>query len=290
MVEKHSDRFAYQQGGHFFYPKAGETLNQNWIVENLNNAFSTWNGKLTELWGLVTTSPQTFKGGAVWGVMQSLHSAMIGIGYALIVLFFAISLFKNTANFHELKRPEAAVHYLIRFVAAKALVGYGMDIMLSIFSICNGVVSDMAAGMGGISQAMVTLPGEVQSAIENVGFLASIPLWLVTILGSLFFSAVVRDDPHRVRAVLSPVYVHGAGSLAAGELCRGKHTVGRHFLYQELCRRLLRGCCHRAGLCHLCRLCQHTHGFGRRGYHDGVELSDRNYLQYACAGRADQRL
>lgn len=102
-------------------------MNQNWIVENLNNAFSTWNGKLTELWGLVTTSPQTFKGGAVWGVMQSLHNAMIGIGYALIVLFFAISLFKNTANFHELKRPEAAVHYLIRFVAAKTLVGYGIQ-------------------------------------------------------------------------------------------------------------------------------------------------------------------
>ena len=139
-------------------------MNQNWIVENLNNAFSTWNGKLTELWGLVTTSPQTFKGGAVWGVMQSVHDAMIGIGYALIVLFFAISLFKNTANFHELKRPEAAV--------------------------CNGVVSDMAAGMGGISQAMVTLPDEVQSAIENVGFLASIPLWLVTILGSLFITVL----------------------------------------------------------------------------------------------------
>lgn len=170
--------------------KEGETLNQNWIVENLNNAFSTWNGKLTELWGLVTTSPQTFKGGAVWGVMQSLHNAMIGIGYALIVLFFAISLFKNTANFHELKRPEAAVHYLIRFVAAKTLVGYGMDIMLNIFSICNGIVSDMAAGMGGISQAMVALPSEVQSAIENVGFLASIPLWLVTILGSLFITVL----------------------------------------------------------------------------------------------------
>ena len=88
------------------------------------------------------------------------------------------------------KRPEAAVHYLIRFVAAKTLVGYGMDIMLNIFSICNGVVSDMAAGMGGISQAMVALPGEVQSAIENIGFLASIPLWLVTILGSLFITVL----------------------------------------------------------------------------------------------------
>ena len=63
----------------FFYLKEGENLNQNWIVENLNNAFSTWNGKLTELWGLVTTSPQTFKGGAVWGVIQSLHNALIGM-------------------------------------------------------------------------------------------------------------------------------------------------------------------------------------------------------------------
>lgn len=110
----------------FFYLKVGENLNQNWIVENLNNAFSTWNGKLGELWGLVTTGPQTFKGGAVWSVMQTLHNGMVGIGYALVVLFFAISLCKNTMNFHELKRPEAAIHYFLRFVAAKALVGYGI--------------------------------------------------------------------------------------------------------------------------------------------------------------------
>lgn len=101
-----------------------------------------------------------------------------------------MSLFKNTANFHELKRPEAALHYLIRFVAAKTAVGYGMEIMLKVFEVCNGIVSEMADSMGGISQAMVSLPGEVQTAIENVGFLASIPLWLVTILGSLFVTVL----------------------------------------------------------------------------------------------------
>ena len=115
---------------------------------------------------------------------------MVGIGYALVVLFFAISLCKNTMNFHELKRPEAAIHYFLRFVAAKALVGYGMDIMLNVFSICNGIVTDMADSMGGISEAMVSLPAEMQTAIENVGFLASIPLWLVTILGSLFITVL----------------------------------------------------------------------------------------------------
>ena len=207
----------------FFYLKEGENLNQNWIVENLNNAFSTWNGKLGELWGLVTTGPQTFKGGAVWSVMQTLHNGMVGIGYALVVLFFAISLCKNTMNFHELKRPEAAIHYFLRFVAAKALVGYGMDIMLNVFSICNGIVTDMADSMGGISEAMVSLPAEMQTAIENVGFLASIPLWLVTILGSLFIA------PHRECA-------HDADEIADStctvQYPRNSHT-GRHLLRQK---------------------------------------------------------
>lgn len=165
-------------------------MNQNWIVENLNNAFATWNDKLSELWALVATSPENFKGGAVWAVMQNIHGTLLAIGYALVVLFFAMSLFKNTANFHELKRPEAALHYLIRFVAAKTAVGYGMEIMLKVFEVCNGIVSEVATGMGGISQAMASLPGEIQTAIENVGFLASIPLWLVTILGSLFITVL----------------------------------------------------------------------------------------------------
>ena len=118
------------------------------------------------------------------------HIVVNSVSYALVVLFFAISLCKNTMNFHELKRPEAAIHYFLRFVAAKALVGYGMDIMLNVFSICNGIVTDMADSMGGISEAMVSLPAEMQTAIENVGFLASIPLWLVTILGSLFITVL----------------------------------------------------------------------------------------------------
>lgn len=165
-------------------------MNQNWIVENLLNAFATWNSKLSELWALASTSPQSFKGGAVWGVMQGIHSGLLGIGYGLLILFFALSLFKNTANFHELKRPEAALHYLIRFVAAKTLVDYSMTILLAIFDICSGVVLQIAGSMGGISQAMVTLPAEIQTAIDNVGFLASIPLWLVTILGSLFITVL----------------------------------------------------------------------------------------------------
>ena len=39
--------------------------NNTWIVDNLNNALNTWNGKLAEIWQLLTQSPQTFKGGGI---------------------------------------------------------------------------------------------------------------------------------------------------------------------------------------------------------------------------------
>lgn len=165
-------------------------MNQNWIVDNINNAFGTWNAKLAELWTLVSMSPQAFKGGAIWAIMQGIHSAMMAIGYGLLILFFAIGLCKNTANFHDLKRPEAAIGYFIRFVAAKTLVGYSMTIMLKVFEVCNGIVSQAAGSLGGINQAMVTLPAQIATAINSVGFLASIPLWLVTILGSLFITVL----------------------------------------------------------------------------------------------------
>ena len=199
-------------------------MNQNWIVENLNNAFSTWNGKLGELWGLVTTGPQTFKGGAVWGVMQTLHNGMVGIGYALVVLFFAISLCKKHNEFSRVKNvPKLQIHYFLRFVAAKGACGIWHGHYANVFSICNGIVTDMANSMGGISEAMVSLPAEMQTAIENVGFLASIPLWLVTILRQLVhYGAFLCNDSYRVWSLLPFVYVHSAGSAAAGGFLRGK--------------------------------------------------------------------
>lgn len=234
--------------------------------------------------------PPNFKGGAVWSVMQTLHNGMVGIGYALVVLFFAISLCKNTMNFHELKRPEAAIHYFLRFVAAKALVGYGMDIMLNVFSICNGIVTDMANSMGGISEAMVSLPAEMQTAIENVGFLASIPLWLVTILGSLFITVLSFVMILTVYGRFSACICTQRWLRCRWRLLRGKHTIRGHIIFEKLCRRVLRGCGHCTGLRDLLSICQYANSSQRRGDHYCVELSCGNSFQYARIGWPYQRL
>ncbi|WP_346704721.1 hypothetical protein [uncultured Agathobaculum sp.] len=160
-------------------------MSDNWVVGNLENALSTWNEKLGELWTLLTQTPQNFKGGDIWDVIVDINSAVQGIGYGLLVLFFAMGVFQSAASFREIQRPEYALRHFIRFAAAKVAVGYGMEIMTAIFSICGGIVQTVMGGMGGAVTQAATLPSEIVDAIESVGFLQSIPLWLVSFLGSI---------------------------------------------------------------------------------------------------------
>ena len=72
-------------------------------------ALKNWNGKLAELWELITQSPATFKGGEIWTVITAISNALVGIGYGLLVLFFAMGVFQSAASFREIQRPEFAV-------------------------------------------------------------------------------------------------------------------------------------------------------------------------------------
>lgn len=159
-------------------------MNDNWLIESLKWTFEFWNNKQTEIWQLVSTTPEEFKGGDIWRLALTLNDGLKAIGYGLLVLFFALSICKSTINFRDLRRPEQGLRFFIRFVLAKTAVTYGIDLMTAIFNICTGIVSVIAEKMG-TAAADMALPEELEPAVNEVGFLASIPLWLVTILGCL---------------------------------------------------------------------------------------------------------
>lgn len=165
-------------------------ISDNWIVNILENALTDWNGKLSEIWALLTQTPQSFKGGDIWTMITGIHTAMVGIGYGLLVLFFAMGVFQSAASFRDFQRPEFALRHFIRFVLAKVAVGSCMEIMTAIFSVCGGVVATVMSGMGGSVSTAATLPTEIVTAIEGLGLLESIPLWLVSLLGSLFITVM----------------------------------------------------------------------------------------------------
>ena len=161
----------------------------NWIVGNLQNALDTWNGKLSEIYTLVTQSPSSFKDGTIWEIIVNINGALQAIGLALLVLFFGIGVVRTCTNFSELKRPEQAVKLFLRFAIAKGIVTYGLELMLAVFRIIQGIVSTIMAKSSFQASAM-TLPQEIITAIEDCGFFESIPLWAVTILGGLFVTVL----------------------------------------------------------------------------------------------------
>ena len=165
-------------------------MSDNWVVQNLQNALDTWNKKLTEIWSLIMQSPVDFKGGAIWNVIVSIHGALQAIGYALLVLFFLMGVIKTCGSFAEVKKPEHAFKLFIRFALAKAVITYGMELMLALFNIIQGVITTIitSAGFGSVSQTV--LPDSIVTAVENCGFFESIPLWAVTLIGGLFITVL----------------------------------------------------------------------------------------------------
>lgn len=160
-------------------------MSDNWIVQNIQNALDTWNSKLGEIWTLITQTPETFKGGAIWNVIKNIYGAMQGIGLALLVLFFVIGMMKTCGSLTEVKKPEHALKLFIRFAIAKVVVTYGMDLMLAIFNIIQGVITKIMTTAGMTGSTKTVLPQAVIKAVEDCGFFESIPLWAITIIGSL---------------------------------------------------------------------------------------------------------
>jgi len=162
----------------------------NWVVQNLENALETWNDKLSEIWQLLTQAPETFKGGTIWNVILKINGAVEAIGLALLVLFFVVGVIKTCGSFTEVKKPEHALKLFLRFAIAKGVVTYGLDLMLAIFKIVQGLMSTIMKTAGFTSATSMLLPNEIVKAVESCGFFESIPLWAVTLIGGLFVTVL----------------------------------------------------------------------------------------------------
>ena len=123
-------------------------------------------------------------------IPHHIHDAVRAIGLALLVLFFVVGVMRTCGSFAEVKKPEHALKLFIRFAIAKGVVTYGLELMMALFNIVQGLVSTImnAAGFGSAQQTV--LPQEIIDAVESCGFFESIPLWAVTLIGGLFITVL----------------------------------------------------------------------------------------------------
>ena len=214
-------------------------MSDNWVVQNLQNALGTWNDKLAEVWQLMTMSPENFKGGGIWNVILNINGAMQAIGLALLVLFFLAGVVQTSANLTDVKRPEHALKLFLRFAIAKGVVTYGLELMMAVFEIVQGIISKImrTSGLGGASKT--SLPAEMIDAIEDCGFFESIPLWAVTNIGSLFITILSFIIIMTVYGRFFKLYMYTAIAPIPLSTFAGQPTqnVGRSFVksYAAVC-------------------------------------------------------
>jgi len=165
-------------------------MSDNWVVQNLIKALETWNEKLAEIWTIIAQSPENFKGGSIWTVILNIHGALQAIGYALLVLFFVTGVVKTCGSFTEVKKPEHVLKLFVRFAIAKGVISHGLELMMALFKIVQGIIQTIMNRAGIQTNQAASLPQEIITAVESCGFFESIPLWAVTLIGSLLITAL----------------------------------------------------------------------------------------------------
>ena len=207
-------------------------MSDNWIVQNIENALETWNSKLADIWNLITQTPETFKGGTIWNVIKTIHGGVQAIGLALLVLFFVIGVMKTCGSFAEVKKPEHAVKLFIRFAISKIIVTYGLNLMLALFSISQGIVTKVISLSSITGSTKTVLPTSIIEAIEDCGFFESIPLWAVTLIGGLVVTVLSFIMIMTVYGRFFKLYLYTALAPVPLSTFAGEPTqsVGKSFL------------------------------------------------------------
>ena len=214
-------------------------VSDNWVVQNLQNSLENWNEKLAEVWELLTESPEDFRGGGIWEIIQDIHGALMAIGLALLVLFFVVGVVKTCGSFTEVKKPEHAVKLFVRFAIAKGVVTYGLELMMALFEIVQGIIATImkASGLGNNNELI--LPDEMVEAIEDCGFFESIPLWAVTLICSLVITILSFIIILSVYARFFKLYIYTAIAPVPLSTFAGEPTqqIGKSFLksYAAVC-------------------------------------------------------
>ena len=217
-------------------------MSDNWVVQNLQRALETWNEKFAEIWQLLTQSPENFKGGAIWNVIVNIHGALQAIGYALLVLFFVVGVVKTCGSFAEVKKPEHALKLFIRFAIAKIVITHGLELLLKLVAIAQGVISNIMTASGIAAGSSTLLPQGIIDAIEDCGFWESIPLWAVTLIGGLFITILSFIMIMSVYGRFFKIYMYAAIAPVPMATFAGEPTqnVGKTFI-KSFCAVLLEG-------------------------------------------------
>ncbi len=160
------------------------------IINSLQSALSLWNEKLSELFSMLTTTPEEFRGGAIWAIILKVFDSMSAVGLALVTLCWFAGVIKTVGTFTELKRPEVAVKVIVRLILAQYVVTNALELMKQFISLACGIVANIMTASGFLAEDGLVLPEEIIRAAQNVGVISGLGAWIVALICMLVITVL----------------------------------------------------------------------------------------------------
>ena len=122
---------------------------------------------------------------------------------------------------------------------AKAAVTYGLELMMALFNIVQGLISTIMTAAGFGTAGRTVLPSEIVTAVEDCGFFESIPLWAVTLIGGLLITVLSFTMILTVYGRMFSLWMYAAIAPIPLSTFAGEPTssVGKNFIrsYAGVC-------------------------------------------------------
>lgn len=148
----------------------------------LEIVFGFWNTQVSLVFELLGQSPVGFKGGGPWEIVEQVEPLFVGVGSALVVLFFVIGFCAESVDIREEIRFEAILRMLIRLAMAQWMISYNLTVMKALFTSCGNLVALLGKKNQTVELAIDPVQADV---IRELGFGASIVFLILAVFLSL---------------------------------------------------------------------------------------------------------
>ena len=161
------------------------------IQSLLEKALLKRSNSLAEMVALLTTPLDQFRNGQIWNVIVNINGAMQAIGTSVLIICFLVGVINTTSTIAETKRAEYAVKVFFRFIFAEIALNQGLNIMLYIIGLAQGVVAKImtVSGFSNLNSG-AQLSQDIINALSGLGVLDSILCWLIALLGYIVITVI----------------------------------------------------------------------------------------------------
>lgn len=146
------------------------------ICDLLVAVFETWNSLVDVVFGLLIASPETFKDGGPWQIIEELNPIFVSVGSSLVVIFFVIGFCSESIDVRDEMRLEKILTLLCRLGLAEFMVANNVTIMKAVFQSVGNLVGLLSLGNG----VHLKMTREASEALGDLGFAESILMLILS--------------------------------------------------------------------------------------------------------------